>query len=108
MADQGTILCHGGDKSKTACRAYCSESGAAEVGGSGGSCPRKVLARGACGWWGAYGWLVKGVLHLGRIWLAGVFVWGASGWLVRGILRLGRVWMASEGRLTSGAHLVGW
>ena len=65
--------------------------------------------------------MVKGVLRLGRIWLAAFYVWGASGWLVRDVLRLGasawlvkgvllpgRIWLTSEEYLTSGAHLVGW
>ncbi len=49
---------------------------------------------------------MKGVLRLGRIWLAASYVWGASGWLVRDFLRLGRICLAGEGRLMSGAHLV--
>ena len=61
--------------------------------------------------WGASGWLVRGVLRLGRIWLAGwgaSYVWGASAWLVKGVLCLGRIWLTRGNYLRCRAHLVGW
>ena len=60
---------------------------------------------------GAYPWLAgEGRLTSGARLLTGegrLESRGASGWLVKGVVRLGRILLAGDGRLASGAHLIG-